>query len=128
VRRLAELLRRFEQVLRRLVIVARERGLTGSDQQVVLAGAGVLVAAPAEPLPQPGGFVEPRLLLVERRQRAQPALVARLFEQDLLHRAGRPPRHAGGAEVEAELVHRALAQLAAVALAQRERLVDADRA
>ncbi len=31
----------------------------------------------AEPLPQPGGLVEPRLLLVERRERAQRALVAR---------------------------------------------------
>ena len=94
----------------------------------MLAARRVLAAALAEPLPQPGGFVEARLLFVQRRERAQRTFVAGLVEQHLFHRLGRAARHAGGAEVEAELVERAMAELAAVALAQRERLMHADRA
>src|SRR5688572_6774089 len=94
----------------------------------MLARAEVLVAAAAEALPQPGCLVEARLLLVERRERTQSALVVRIFEQYFFHRARRAARHASGTEVETELVHRALAQLALVALAQRECLVYADRA
>src|SRR5262249_13779621 len=73
-------------------------------------------------------FIEPRLLFVERRERAQRTFVRGLLEQDLFHRASRAARHARGAKVEPELVHRALAELAPIALAHRQRLVYADRA
>src|SRR5689334_15682421 len=93
----------------------------------MLAATGVLAALLAEPVPQLRGFVEPRLSFVQRREHAQRTFVTGLLEDHLFHRPGGPPRHARRAEVEAELVHRALPELALVTLAQRQRLVHADR-
>src|SRR5450432_1715187 len=85
-------------------------------------------ARPGEPLPRLRGLGEPPLLLVQAAQRAQRTLVLGVLDQRILHRAGRAARHAGGAEVEPELVLGAQPQLLRAALAQRERLVHANGA
>lgn len=51
VRRLLVLLRRLEQLLRGVEVVAAERGLRRGDQQVMLAVAGVLAAPASQALP-----------------------------------------------------------------------------
>src|SRR3569623_1802611 len=89
VRTLAELLRALQEVLRTLGIVAPECRLRRRDQHVMLARRQNLAKPLAEPLPQPAGLGEPRLLLVERRERAQRTLVPRILEQHLLHRLRR---------------------------------------
>ncbi|MCB9573533.1 MAG: hypothetical protein H6709_15750 [Kofleriaceae bacterium] len=117
-----------QEALGAVAIAGGERALGGGDQQVVGAARRRLAAQPGQPVPRRGGLGVAALLLVQPAQGAQRALVLGVVDQALLHRAGRAPRHAGGAEVEAELVAGAQPQLARAALAHRQGLVDPDRA